>query len=580
MSSSRRLLSPQTAVFLVILTALLLRLFGIGFGLPYTYHADEPIVVNHALGYGTGDFNPHFFRIPPLASYILFVLYGLLFLAGKIAGHFQNVHDFEFLYWTDPSLFYLTGRLLLGMLPGAYSVYLLYRVTRNAFGLFTSILASFFFSVAFIHVRDSHYIYADIPLVLVMIAAFFPFLKIADGKNSFSMHALSGFMIGLAAAFKYNGIFLVCPYLAAVIVGGLRPSDLKKSALAGIAALGAFTLFNPYAWIDFTFFMQELAGEKAARESGTGLMHHLVYSAAGGIGPGMLALSVIGIAAALFDRASTPLRKARFVVLAFILPYYLAIVLWGQYYDRYILPLVPFLALFAADSIARFYEKRAQSKRFAQITFILVALAAVPPLVKSVLSSWLFLQTDTRTEAKLWVESHLPAGSRIAFNVPFYAPRLGWSNDKLSEIKQRASEQPHFSAAQMRRLDIIQKRNAALKIPGFELYQLVQSPEDENAFLLGPKPLDYTAASLLSSGIDFLVVSRHPEDTKLQALFTDLAPQPERLARFSPYRSASIETAVDPIAMTGGPFLWRDLIARRAPGPVIEVYAVSRQVNS
>src|SRR3989344_5891622 len=47
-----------------------LRIWGLNFGLPYQFHQDEPIVVNHALAYGAGDLNPHFFIIPPLASYI------------------------------------------------------------------------------------------------------------------------------------------------------------------------------------------------------------------------------------------------------------------------------------------------------------------------------------------------------------------------------------------------------------------------------------------------------------------------------------------------------------------------------
>ncbi len=580
MTNLRRLLSPQTAVFLILLTGFALRLWGIDFGLPYTYHADEPIVVNHALGYGTGDFNPHFFRIPPLASYLLFALYGLLFLAGKISGHFQSVHDFEFLYWTDPSVFYLAGRFFLGVLPGVCSIYLLYRVTRSAFGLFSSVLASFFFCIAFIHVRDSHYIYADIPLVLVMIAAFFSFFKISSGAGSFPVHALSGFMIGLAAAFKYNGIFLVCPYLAAIFISGFKPLDFKKLALAALAALGAFSLFNPYAWLDFTFFIQELAGEKTAREAGTGWMHHLVYSAAGGIGPAMLVLSFAGMTAVLLDRVPTVQNKARCVILAFVLPYYLVIVLWGQYYDRYILPLVPFLAFFAADAIGRFYASRSQIKSGTAITFILIAVTAIPPLTKSFLSSWLFSQADTRTEAKLWIESHLPAESRIAFNVPFYAPRLGWSRDKLLEIKQRASEQSRFSSAQKRRFDILLRQNETSGITGYELYQLVDSPDADSAFLFGPKPLHYAAEAVVSSGIDFLVVSRHAGDKKLAALFSEFDGTPEKLARFSPYRSAFIENTLDPIAMTGGPFLWRDLIARRAPGPVIEVYAAVKEVNS
>jgi hypothetical protein len=52
-----------------------LGVIGIGYGLPNLYHKDEQYYVNLALSFGMGDFNPHIFENPPLASYLLFVLY-------------------------------------------------------------------------------------------------------------------------------------------------------------------------------------------------------------------------------------------------------------------------------------------------------------------------------------------------------------------------------------------------------------------------------------------------------------------------------------------------------------------------
>ncbi len=91
-------------IWWVIAAALLLRVIGIGFGLPAAYHQDEPIVVNHALAYAGGDFNPHFFKIPPLVSYLLFGVYGftyvlLCFFTGA------TTEQFGALYFRDPTLF-------------------------------------------------------------------------------------------------------------------------------------------------------------------------------------------------------------------------------------------------------------------------------------------------------------------------------------------------------------------------------------------------------------------------------------------------------------------------------------------
>ena len=87
----------------IVALAFILRTWGVSFGL---YHADEPIVVNHALAYASGDLNPHFFKIPPLTSYVLFGTYGIFFLVGKIFSIFTSIADFERLFFQNPLVFY------------------------------------------------------------------------------------------------------------------------------------------------------------------------------------------------------------------------------------------------------------------------------------------------------------------------------------------------------------------------------------------------------------------------------------------------------------------------------------------
>src|SRR3989338_379142 len=86
----------------ILILGFLVRVVGINFGLPDLYHADEPIIVNHAAAYGTGDLNPHFFKIPPLVSYLVAVAYGVYFLIARALGWIADVHDFQILFLTDP----------------------------------------------------------------------------------------------------------------------------------------------------------------------------------------------------------------------------------------------------------------------------------------------------------------------------------------------------------------------------------------------------------------------------------------------------------------------------------------------
>ena len=73
-------MKKRKTVFFIVLSALIVRLWAITFGLPGTDHGDETEVVNHAVRFGSGDFNPHRFQYGSLFQYILFFLYGLLFM--------------------------------------------------------------------------------------------------------------------------------------------------------------------------------------------------------------------------------------------------------------------------------------------------------------------------------------------------------------------------------------------------------------------------------------------------------------------------------------------------------------------
>ena len=77
-------------LFIILLIAFFLRIWGISFGLPGIDHGDETEVVNHAVRFGSGDLNPHRFQYGSLFQYILFVFYGAYFLIGYLLGTFSD----------------------------------------------------------------------------------------------------------------------------------------------------------------------------------------------------------------------------------------------------------------------------------------------------------------------------------------------------------------------------------------------------------------------------------------------------------------------------------------------------------
>src|SRR6516165_2576307 len=82
---SRRL---TAAMLGIVAFGLILRLWGIGNGLPYVVGVDEPEIMERAMHMmKTGDFNPHpFFDYPAFMMYVQTAVASVRFLAGAQAS--------------------------------------------------------------------------------------------------------------------------------------------------------------------------------------------------------------------------------------------------------------------------------------------------------------------------------------------------------------------------------------------------------------------------------------------------------------------------------------------------------------
>src|SRR5258705_6610903 len=120
METTKRLRSLSTRheyalIFFIMLIALALRLHAIDYDLPFVYDQDEPMFVTHALSMlKNHDLNPHWFGPPATTTmYLLTLVYGGVFGVGRITGAFHSAEDFRNLYYSNPTVFYLRGRILI-----------------------------------------------------------------------------------------------------------------------------------------------------------------------------------------------------------------------------------------------------------------------------------------------------------------------------------------------------------------------------------------------------------------------------------------------------------------------------------
>jgi len=103
-----RIKSPKSLLIAVIMLAAILRLYGIRFGIPFTYHVDEPTYVSAALNVGAGRIGRQL--NPPVLSNLLFLEYGIYYVVERISENITSIAEFENLYRANPSIFFLLGR--------------------------------------------------------------------------------------------------------------------------------------------------------------------------------------------------------------------------------------------------------------------------------------------------------------------------------------------------------------------------------------------------------------------------------------------------------------------------------------
>jgi len=434
-----RLLRTESGVLAIILfLALALRLWGIGFGLPYAYHVDEPTYVSAALNLGAGIIGKQ--PNPTGFSNILFVEYALYFILGKLAGVFGSVADFEAAYRADPSIFLLLSRLT-SALFGTANVLVVYWLGKTIRNRLTGILAAVILSVVFLHVRDSHYGVPDITATLfVSLAVLGSALGIQ--KMQWRYAGLGAIAGGLAIATKWNVGWVVLPVFLSIYwlsftpqVDNRKPFNHRNSIIAVIVCLavglliGGFQLFIKPS----TYFVYALSEARSGSAGGFGFwqidtvpgwifyIKTLVY----GLGTVIVVLALLGGIRQLL-LALRSHNRLSYLLLAFPVTYFIAMGATRHYFARYALPLVPFAAVFAADIISWLTDWVAkQNTRLAPLVTALVLLVAIAqPFVASIRHDILLTRQDTRTLAKEWIEANIPAGAKIAVDWPTHGPPL------------------------------------------------------------------------------------------------------------------------------------------------------------
>ena len=565
------------AVLAAICTvAVAVRVVGLQFGLPSVYNPDEVAIMARALSFAKGTLNPENFLYPTFYFYVLFAWVGVHLAFLLLTGRVESVAALQRLYFTAPTGIYTAGRML-GVAAGAATVLVLHRLGVRLTDRRTAMAAAIFLAVAPLHVRDSHYVKHDVPATLAITVAYLAILNVwpcarSEGPTARSS-ILAGAACGLAFSTHYYCVFLAVP-LTLAIVWGWRPHGLpalaRQMTLAAFASAVVFLALSPFialepltAWRDITANREIVVDRAVASGAFAPGLRYLEMLWTDSVGLPIIVLAAAGIAWML---VLTPARAT--LLLAFPVPFLLFIANTAPA-SRYLNPVLPFVALFAAWTVS---EAASRLRARAVMFWLAVAVAAAPALLGSLRTGLFFRQDDTRTLAQRYVEQRIPAGTSIAIQ-----PHSVMFTPTRQSLIEALSRQDG-GAAQASTKFQLQLALDPYPGPAYRLIYLGRGGLDPDKIYVDYSELGGAAGlePLRSADVAFVVVKRYNEPNPATLPFlAALAREGRRIAAFSPYRPGTTEAEQARIE----PFLHNTDTridgALERPGPKLEIWQLN-----
>lgn len=431
-----------TALVLLLLLSLYLRLVHVDFGLPFFLHVDEtgPIVQTQHLLSGHAELLNY--NHPPLLKNLAYV--GLkLYLAiqDKAVPSDQEV---------------ALALRLFSVLAGVAAVAFLYLLALHFVDRRLAFLTALLYAILPLTVMTSKYGVPDMLLSSLFILSLWLSIKLYE-RPTLALYGAAGFVLVLAIGAKYPGCFLALSAFIAHFMASRREtaagSPLPVGKALGVLLLGSLVgLF-----VSFPFLLVQLpgiingftnevrhvliSGHEGIKVSGRDMffLYHFRYSILPATGLVLFALIPVGLIIMAIRHKTEDL-----IVMAAAIPYYLTVE-WAFLIlpspDRYILPLVGPYLLAASIAVQRLLalipSRRHLLPATLALTFILSAwpiyktttlLYHMVPDTRQVMQQW--MEKNLHNPTSVWIERHHPA---------FYPPQRGVSFSYLAYSLNRSS---------------------------------------------------------------------------------------------------------------------------------------------
>jgi tetratricopeptide (TPR) repeat protein len=476
-SSSARLLASNAFLTTTLLAGTILRLTGFTRGTVgsstealstdgdsfYRFHPDEDLVIGGALV-------PFDWLTPPFTVYGILPVH-LLRLSLYVSGW---IFDWPHLDPADPDsvrrIYYVARGL--AILFSVSTMVLVWVIAKRHMGRLQGSLAVALVAYAPGTVQQAHFFIVDGLFLFAATAAVGAIIEAAKTR-AVKWFAVSGLLIGAAITVRMNGVALAAILSIFCLVGhgGILARESRRSALASLAVAGVFAvatvlLVQPHMFFrpdllllanaprDFSLAVQFARGE--ILQPWNLIDYHALPYVYHWTDLLPLAIGVVGTA---FGALSV-LHAVRVGGIA-----HLALFMWLMLYFlqfggllaksvRYVIPMVPVIAILSADLLAHIRSRRQL------LGVLLIAVVVMPTAAAGISFGRVYMHTDSRLLAARWIDRNVPAGSSVGVEGGGF-PLHGLLNE--SRIEKTWLDLPHIFYTSpyllcSNRLDLLRQR--------------------------------------------------------------------------------------------------------------------------
>lgn len=388
---------------------------GIDFGLPDLFHDDEHFIVEHAVTVASG--SPHLTWFDWPASSLIYLnasAFVWLNLAHDVTNGTPHLSPEQW-FAVDHVDFYRVARFITVLF--AFGVLALTILIGRAWkDIRVGLAAAALLGVSVILTRHAHYATPDVPLTFFVLLATYAGIRLGEsGERRWVI--LGAVAIGVGMMTKYPAIVAMIPLL----IGYIRAFgwSLQKNIILRfvLAMFIAITIVSPFFWIELPTVWQNLqyvgGYEHVGRSSlsSSERIRFYILSLSVGIGNTVLLIAGTEILSTLFTRR----WKENLLVLT-ALAYGVGIVMIGITWERWILPVAPFVTLLAASFLASAIERFGDARRLGYVLFAgLIVVLMLPSFARSLIVTEIFAarDADTRFQTRAWIVELLPKNTRI-----------------------------------------------------------------------------------------------------------------------------------------------------------------------